>query len=131
MGAAGDREQLLDLSERLSRELAQIHEESYGRPPNAVETHIVRDAVIAEIDVDLLPHERTILEKGVGHDGIRTVRSDYQEAIRATFVAAVERTTGRRVVGFISGTHIEPTFSVEYFKLDPEEGTTPPSDLPR
>jgi hypothetical protein len=31
----------------------------------------------------------------------------------------VEHTTGRRVIGFLSETHLDPAFSVEIFKLAP------------
>ncbi len=46
------------------------------------------------------------------------MRADYQKAIRPTFVAAVERMTGRTVIGLISGTHIERSFTFEYFELE-------------
>jgi hypothetical protein len=47
------------------------------------------------------------------------LRREYQEAIAPTFAAAVEHMTGRRVIGFISETHIDPSFSVEFFRLGP------------
>jgi hypothetical protein len=35
----------------------------------------------------------------------------------ATFAATVEHTTGRKVIGFLSDTHLDPPFSVEIFRL--------------
>ena len=52
------------------------------------------------------------------------MRSAYQEAIAPTFVAAVEHATGRRVVGFLSSTHLDPTFTVEFFRLAPAQKPT-------
>ena len=109
-----------DAAERISREIAAVHEESYGSPPRKVKTHLVEDGVLCVIDIDLLPHELTLLDNGQGADSIRAVRSDFQTSIRSTFVAAVEHSTGRRVSGFISDTHLDPPFSVEFFRLATE-----------
>jgi hypothetical protein len=38
--------------------------------------------------------------------------------MEADFRAAVERITGRRVLAFISGNHIEPDVAAEVFILD-------------
>ena len=47
------------------------------------------------------------------------VRTRYQHAIRSSFSAAVERATGRTVIGFASTTSIEePRFMAEVFKLE-------------
>jgi hypothetical protein len=47
------------------------------------------------------------------------VRTQYQHAIRSSFSAAIERATGRTVVGFASTTSIEePRFMAEVFRLD-------------
>jgi uncharacterized protein YbcI len=104
--------------ELISRELARVHEESYGTPPRNVRTHVLGDAVVCVIDIDLLPHERTLLAAGHGAGSIIAVRSDFQTSIRSTFIAAVEHSTGRQVSGFISGTHLDPPFTVEFFRLD-------------
>lgn len=106
-----------DAADRISREIAAVHERSYGALPSKVKTHILEDAVLCVIDIDLLPHERTLLDNGQGAKSIRAVRSDFQTSIRSTFIAAVEHSTGRRVSGFISDTHLDPPFSVEFFRL--------------
>jgi hypothetical protein len=50
------------------------------------------------------------------------VRRDFQRGIQPTFVAAVEHSTGRRVAGFISDTHLDPPFSIEFFRLADSDG---------
>jgi len=48
------------------------------------------------------------------------VREQFQQAIRSIFAAAVERATGRRVVGFASHAEVdEARFAVEIFRLGP------------
>jgi hypothetical protein len=58
---------------------------------------------------------------GRGLDSILEVREHFEESIGATFAAAVEHMTGRRVIAFLSETHIEPPFSVEFFRLAPRK----------
>ena len=120
--------------ERISRELAALHAESYGAAPRKIQTHVLDDAVLCVIDIDLLPHERTLLDGGQGTESIKAVRSDFQTSIRSSFIAAVEHSTGRRVSGFISDTHLDPPFTVEFFRLagepasrdaDPDLDSTP------
>jgi hypothetical protein len=51
---------------------------------------------------------------------VRELREQFQQAIGSTFSAAVERATGRRVIGFASHAQLdEPRFSVEIFRLEP------------
>jgi uncharacterized protein YbcI len=46
------------------------------------------------------------------------MRHLFQETMAADFKAAVERVTGRTVVAFISGNHIDPDIAAEVFLLD-------------
>jgi uncharacterized protein YbcI len=71
------------------------------------------------MDISLLTHERTLIGHDRGEASIRSVRREFQEAIAPTFAATVEHMTGRRVIGFLSETHIDPPFSVEFFRLAP------------
>ena len=108
-----------ETASRISDEIAAIHRESYGETVESIQTYIHDDAVVCVLDIALLPHERTLLDHDRGQDSIRLLRKEYQEAIAPTFAAAIEHMTGRRVIGFLSETHIDPPFSVEFFRLAP------------
>ena len=112
-----------EVAERISDEIAEIHAQSYGEQVTSIQTHIHEDSVVCILDIELLPHERTLLDHDRGHDrgqdSIRRLRREYQEALAPTFVASVEHMTGRRVIGFLSETHMDPPFSVEFFRLAP------------
>jgi uncharacterized protein YbcI len=108
-----------EVAERISEEIAAIHRESYGQEVESVQTHIVEDCVVCIIDITLLTHERTLLEHDRGEESIREVRHAFGESIAPTFTAIVEHMTGRRVIGFLSETHIDPPFSLEFFRLAP------------
>jgi uncharacterized protein YbcI len=115
-----ESESVEEVTSRISDEIAAIHRESYGETVESIETYLLADLVVCVLDISLLPHERTLLDHGRGEDSIKTIRKEFQESIGATFAASVEHTTGRRVIGFLSDTHLDPAFSVEIFKLAPE-----------
>lgn len=96
----------------------RIHEESYGKGARRTETFVGDDWVIVVLDdIELLPNENFLVERGE-HELVTRVRTQYQVAVRANFSAAVERATGRTVIGFASTTTLaDPPFSVEIFRL--------------
>ena len=71
--------------------------------------------------MEMLPAEQFLIDSGEA-EGVIHVRSRYQTAIEATFRAAVERGTGRRVVSFASITELDPNYVIETFRLGPAEG---------
>jgi uncharacterized protein YbcI len=107
------------LSDRISTEIAAIHRDSYGDEVESIRTYLLDDMVLCIMDITLLAHERTLLTHGGSIDGVRRTRQQFQEAIGPTFMATIEHHTGRRVVGFLSDTHVEPNFTVEIFRLAP------------
>ena len=103
----------------ISRDIQAIHRDSYGSTVGGAETHVHSNSVVCAVDIDLLPHEVAICGSEEGRDSIRESRRLFQSTIRSSFVAAVEHATGRRVVGFLSETHLDPSFALEYFRLGP------------
>ena len=104
--------------ETISAELVRIHEESYGAGASDVATHLVDDAVLVILDVEITEAERTLLDADKG-DAVRRTREDFQEAIGPTFIGVIERATGRRVTTWVSRMSIDPVYSVEVFRLAP------------
>ena len=49
---------------------------------------------------------------------VKSIRQLFQETMEADSRAAVERLTGRNVVAFISGNHIDPDIEADVFILD-------------
>lgn len=108
-----------EVREEISREILRIHEESYGKGAGDAHTYIGEDFVVVVLDnLELLPNEKFLIDNGK-HDTVIQVRTQYQHAIQASFRAAIERATGRNVVGFASTTSMdEPRFVAEIFKLE-------------
>ena len=110
---------LTEVRDEVAREVLRIYEESYGTGAANAETLVGENWVIVVLDgLQLLPNEKFLVDNGQA-DTVMEVRTRYQHAIRSSFSAAVERATGRTVIGFASTTSIEePRFMAEVFKLE-------------
>jgi uncharacterized protein YbcI len=113
-----------EIESAIADELMKVHHESYGTGASALQVHIRDDLVLAVIDVELTPAERTLLNAGEV-DAVKIMRESFQDAIEPTFRAIVEHATGRTVIAFLSAMSIDPVYSIEFFRLGPES----PSDL--
>jgi uncharacterized protein YbcI len=109
----------VEVRDEICHEILRIHQESYGK--GAAESHVyIGDGFVVVVldDLELLPNEKFLVEHGK-HETVIQVRTQYQHAIQASFRAAIERATGRTVIGFASTTSMdEPPFVAEIFKLD-------------
>jgi uncharacterized protein YbcI len=105
--------------DEIAREILRIYAESYGTGAERAETMVSEHWVIVVLDgFELLPNEKFLVENG-RHDTILQIRTQYQHAIQSSFSAAIERATGRTVIGFASTTNIdEPRFMTEIFRLE-------------
>ena len=108
------------IAAEIAREIARVHEDSYGAPANEVEVLLKRDSVAVLMDVELTRGELTLVEAG-SKDAVIASREAFQGAIAATFSAIVERATGRRVARFASRAVIDESgaWAVEAFRLAP------------
>jgi uncharacterized protein YbcI len=105
--------------DEIAREILRIYEESYGTGAALAEALVSESYVIVVLDgIELLPNEKFLVENGK-EDTVLQVRTQYQRAIQSSFSAAIERATGRTVMGFASTTSIdEPRFMTEVFRLE-------------
>ncbi len=106
-----------ELAATISSEMLRIHTESYGQGPADAKTYLIGDVVLSVIDIELLPSEKVLVDSG-RPDLVQQARHGFQQAIDASFKAAVERATGRTVIAFLSDIHIDPNFVIELFRLD-------------
>jgi uncharacterized protein YbcI len=126
-GDPGPDEEIVELSwqvvaDEISRDILAIHRDSYGRGAESITAYLVEDMVIVLLDgLELMPNEEFLIANGEMHI-VAAIRSQYQQAIEATFRAAVERAMGRTVIGFTSHTQLEePRFAIEIFRLLPRQ----------
>ena len=108
-----------DGHEQIASEVLCVHRESYGTGAGSVVVHTLDDLVVVLLDeLELSAGERLLLDNGHS-ENVLSMRSAFQQAIEPTFTAIIERATGRRVTSFLSTTHLDPSYSVEFFRLEP------------
>jgi uncharacterized protein YbcI len=109
-----------EVTDAICADILAIHRDSYERGAERVQAHVLDDTIVVLLDgLELLPNEELLIEHD-RVDAVANLREQFQKAIEPTFRAAVERATGRRVVGFASHFEFsEAPFAVEIFRLGP------------
>jgi uncharacterized protein YbcI len=101
----------------LSNAMVVMKKEFYGKGPVSAKTYINDNYVLCVLEGGLTRNERTLLE--VGDEAlVREYRLRFQDAMRKTTTDAVEKITGRKVVGYHSQIVFEPDVGFEIFVLD-------------
>jgi uncharacterized protein YbcI len=107
-----------EVSLEISKEMVRLYKQLFGRGPGRARTYFAGpDVVICSLEQTLTPAERTMVEMGE-HQRLRETRMFFQHAREDDFRETVERITGRRVRGFISGTDTTEDVSCEVFYLE-------------
>jgi uncharacterized protein YbcI len=111
-----------DLS-AISNSMVAIYKEQFGRGPTRVKSSYAdANTLICTLENSLTPVERSMLALGE-QQRVEETRLFFQRATRTMFTGAVEKITGRRVRGFVSGTDAEKDISTEVFYLEPAGDT--------
>jgi uncharacterized protein YbcI len=123
-GAAADERRPLS---EISKAMVQIYKEQFGRGPTKVRTHYAGpDTLVCLLENSFTPAERNLQAMGE-HQRLRDIRLLFQYAETARFTAPIERITGRKVRGFVSGIDTNADIACELFVLEPQSAV-PDSD---
>ena len=109
-----------DVLTAISDGIVALLKEFYGRGPTRTKSYYEDDLVVCLLRGGFTRVEQTLLEGGRGPAVIQQ-RMDFQELMRERFVAVIERATGRRVIGFMSGNQQHPDIMCEVFILAPTD----------
>jgi len=71
---------------------------------------------------EVLTHAEKSLSQSGEIKAVDHIRHLFQETMADDFREAVERLTGRKVLAFISGNHIDPDIAADLFILDGPPG---------
>jgi uncharacterized protein YbcI len=114
-------EQQPSMTMAISNEMVRLYKNLFGRGPTKVRTTWSgADALTVLLEDTLTPAERNMVKMDE-HQRLRDVRMFFQYATVREFCEPIERLTGRKVRGFISGIDTEVDgLSAELFVLHPE-----------
>lgn len=104
----------------ISDGIVALLKEFYGKGPTRAKTYYHDDLVVCLLRGGFTRVEETLLEAGRGEDVIQQ-RMAFQEVMRDRFEGVIERATGRRVIGFMSGNQQDPDLLCEVFVLAPTD----------
>ena len=106
-----------ELNAAITSALVGIHTEHLGRGPRSASTFHYGHVVVTLMHEVLTPAEKSLTRNNQS-EAVNHIRHLFQETMEADFGEAVERLTGRKVLAFISGNHIDPDIAAEVFILD-------------
>jgi uncharacterized protein YbcI len=118
-GAGVQRPEGEDLA-RVTNGIVRLFREYYGRGPTSAKSYLLGDRyLVCVLKGTMTVVEQTLVGNG-HHDMVRTVRLRFQEAMRESFIEAVEQGLGRKVEGYHSQATLEPDLGFEFFALAPQ-----------
>jgi uncharacterized protein YbcI len=106
-----------ELNAAVTRALVGIQTTYLGRGPSSAST-FHHEHVLVTLMRDVLTVAEKSLVRAGKTDAVNEVRRLFQRTMQADMCEAVERLTGRRVLAFISGNHLDPDIVAELFILD-------------
>ena len=109
-----------DMLTAISDGLVALLKEFYGRGPSRAKSYFEDDLVVCLLRGGFTRVEQTLLEGGRGTSVIQQ-RMEFQELMRGRFEAVIEKATGRKVIGFMSGNQQDPDLMCEVFILAPTD----------
>ena len=108
-----------ELLAAITEEMVALHQRYHHREPVTAKTTLMGDDMLAcvlggvytEVEKTMIELQRSTIVQGT--------RSTFQVAMQHKFIEAVERLTGRRVLAFMSDSHVGPDLEIELFFLAP------------
>jgi uncharacterized protein YbcI len=101
----------------ISNAMVGLKKNFYGKGPTKAKTFLNDNYVFCVMEGGLTRNEKTLIERG-HEDLVRTYRLRFQEAMDDLTVEAVQRITGRNVIGYHSQIVFNPERAFEIFVLD-------------
>jgi uncharacterized protein YbcI len=104
----------------VANEIVRLKAQYYGKGPTEAKAYLNDEVLVVALKGGLTTVERTLLEAGdVGL--VRQVRLRFQEVMEQSFIEAVQRLTGQRVLTYMSQIVFDPDYCFEFFVLSNEK----------
>jgi uncharacterized protein YbcI len=102
----------------ISRSMASLQHEHYGREPTKVNAYAIKDMIVVVVRLKhLTPFERSMVDGGEP-ERVLALRAEFARVMAGRYMHTVEQVTGRTVVALLSQAHVDPDIMLEAFFLD-------------
>jgi uncharacterized protein YbcI len=118
MSGEADIERRAGQPAQISNAMVALKKRFYGKGPERARSYLMDDYIFCAMEGGLTRNEEVLVEAGQEH-AVRQYRLLFQEAMTQTVTEAVEKITGRRVIGYHSQITFDPTRLFEIFVLEP------------
>jgi len=99
--------------------MVALHKRYHHREPVTAKTMLMSNEMLACVMGGVYTDvEKTLIELQ-RHTIVQQTRSAFQAAMQDRFISEVERLSGRRVLAFMSNSHVGPDLEIELFILAP------------
>jgi uncharacterized protein YbcI len=109
------------INAEISNAMVGLKKEYYGRGPTKAKTYINDNYVFCVLEGGLTRNEETLLAAGEA-ELVRAYRLRFQSVMTGPTTEAIEKITGRKVIGYHSQIVFDPEFGFEIFVLDGPPG---------
>ena len=107
----------------ISRAMAGLQREHYGRESTKVNAHAIKDMIVVVMRLKhLTSFERSMVDGGEP-ERVLALRAEFARVMAGRYRHTVEQVTGRTVVALLSQAHVDPDIIVEAFFLDRRFGS--------
>ena len=114
---SGEGDRHSSVRAEISNAMVGLKKNFYGKGPTKAKTFLNDNYVFCVMEGGLTRNEETMIERG-HEDLVRNFRLRFQEAMTDPTVEAVQRITGRSVIGYHSQIVFNPERAFEIFVLD-------------
>ena len=113
----------------ISRLMARLQREHYGRGSTKVNAYAIKDMIVVVVRLKhLTPFERSMVDGGEP-ERVLALRAEFARVMAGRYRHTVEQVTGRTVVALLSQAHVDPDIIVEAFFLDRRFGAKVTEDV--
>jgi len=108
-----------ELLASVTEAMVELHQRYHHRKPVTAKTQLMGGDLLACVMGGVYSDvEKTMIELE-HHRIVAATRSAFEQAMREKFIGAVEELSGRRVLRFMTDSHVGPDLAIELFVLAP------------
>lgn len=108
-----------ELLDAVTDSMVALHERYHHRAPASAKSQLMGDEVLVCVMGGVYTDvEKTLIEIQ-RQPIVQQARSAFQDAMQDKFIEEVQRLSGRRVMLFVSNSHVGPDLEIELFVLAP------------